>query len=98
MKESIRYHDFPIAGVDAMSACTLRAYPQHTHDQYGIGVVDDGRHSSWSGRGQVEAGAGDLISCNPGEVTDGRAVGGRPRSWRMLYFEPELMRTLCGDV
>lgn len=98
MKESIRYYDFPLAGIDAMSARTSRAYPRHTHDQYGIGVVDRGGHSSWSGRGQVEAGAGDLICCNPGEVTDGHAVGNRSRSWRMLYVEPPVMRVLCEDV
>lgn len=81
-----------------MSACTSRAYARHSHDQYGIGVIDSGGHSSWSGRGQVEAGPGELICCNPGEVTDGRAVGTRPRSWRMLYLELEAMRVLCEDV
>jgi AraC-like DNA-binding protein len=98
MTESIRYRSFPVAGVDAMAARTARSYPRHSHDQYGIGVVDDGGHASWSGRGQVEMGPGGVISCNPGEVHDGHAVGGRPRSWRILYFEPESMSALCADV
>lgn len=98
MTQSIRYLDFPVDGVDAMSASTTRSYPRHSHDQYGIGVVDGGGHSSWSGRGQVEAGPGEMICCNPGEMHDGRAVGGRPRSWRMLYLEPQLMSALCADV
>ena len=98
MNESVQYHDLPVTGIDAMAATTARAYPRHSHDQYGIGVVDGGRHTSWSGRGQVEAGVGELICCNPGEVTDGRALGGRARSWRLLYFELATLRALCVDV
>ena len=98
MQEFIRYHRYPVQQIDAMSARSARSYPRHSHDQYGIGVVDEGGHSSWSGRGQVEAYAGTLICCNPGEVTDGRAVGGQPRSWRMLYIEPDLWRSMCVDV
>jgi AraC-like DNA-binding protein len=35
---------------------------------------------------------------NPGEVHDGRAIGGQPRSWRMLYFDPTLMNELRADI
>ncbi|MGH7880284.1 MAG: AraC family ligand binding domain-containing protein, partial [Candidatus Binataceae bacterium] len=82
-----RFHKVPFAGVDAMSATSTRTFPRHTHDQYGMGVVDSGAHASLSDRGQVEAGPGSLIFVNPGEVHDGRAIGGRPRSWRILYFD-----------
>lgn len=98
MSEYIRYHDFPIAGIDPMAASTARAFPRHTHDQYGIGVVDSGGHASWSGRGQVEAGPGSFICLNPGEVHDGRAVGHRSRSWRILYFDPLLMAETRADI
>jgi AraC-like DNA-binding protein len=97
-KDSIRFHDFPFAGVEPMSACTARAYPRHTHDQYGIGVIDAGGHASWSGRGQVEAGPRHLICVNPGEVHDGRPIGQRSRSWRILYFEPALMEETRTDI
>ena len=98
MKDAIRFHDFPVAGIEPMTACTARAYPRHMHDQYGIGVIDSGGHASWSGRGQVEAGPGHLICVNPGEVHDGRAIGQRSRSWRILYFEPALMEATRADV
>ena len=98
MVEYIRYFKVALKGVDAMSATTSRAYPRHTHDQYGIGVIDSGGHASLSGRGQVEAGTGNLIFVNPGEVHDGRALGGRPRSWRILYFEPAAMIAARDDV
>ena len=98
MSERITYFKVGLAGIDAMSATTSRTYPRHTHDQYGIGVIDSGGHASLSGRGQVEAGRGSLIFVNPAEVHDGRAIGGRPRSWRMLYFEPAAMLALRDDV
>src|SRR5450631_2914516 len=98
MVEHIRYFKVGLGGVDAMSATTTRTYPRHTHDQYGIGVIDSGGHASLSGRGQVGASAGTLIFVNPGEVHDGRALGGRPRSWRMLYLDPAAMFTTCEEV
>ena len=52
----VRSHKFPISGIEPMTACTGRSFPRHTHDQYGIGIIDSGGHASWSGRGQVEAG------------------------------------------
>src|SRR5277367_3457561 len=98
MVERITYFRVALKGMDAMSATTARTYPRHTHDQYGVGVIDRGRHTSLSGRGQVEAGTGSLIFVNPGEVHDGRALGGRPRSWRMLYLEPAAMVAAHDDV
>ncbi len=98
MVERITYFKAALEGIDAMSATTSRTYPRHTHDQYGIGVIDSGGHASLSGRGQVEAGAGSLIFVNPGEVHDGRALDGRPRSWRMLYLEPTAMTAARNDV
>jgi AraC-like DNA-binding protein len=98
MSERITFHKIAVKGVDAMSATTSRSFPRHTHDQYGVGVFDIGGHASLSGRGQVEAGAGNLIFVNPGEVHDGRAIGGRSRSWRMLYLEPAAMRAAQHDI
>jgi AraC-like DNA-binding protein len=98
MREAISFHAFPVAGIDPMSASTARAFPRHTHDEYGIGVVDAGGQASWSGRGQVEAGPGSFICVNPGEVHDGRAIGGRPRSWRILYFDPAALADVRTDI
>jgi AraC-like DNA-binding protein len=98
MSECIRFHDFPVAGIDPMTASTARAFPKHTHDQYGIGVIDSGGHASWSGRGQVEAGPGNFICVNPGEVHDGRAIAHRSRSWRILYLDPAVMEEMRSDI
>lgn len=98
MSDYVRFHDFPVAGIDAMTASTARAFPRHTHDQFGIGVIDSGAQASWSGRGQVEAGPGSLICVNPGEVHDGRPIDQLSRAWRLLYFDPVLMEEACADI
>ncbi len=77
-----------IAGVEAVMAQSSHAFPRHTHDQFGIGVIERGAQKSLSGRGVVEAGPGDTITVNPGEVHDGIPVGDAGRMWRMLYFDP----------
>jgi AraC-like DNA-binding protein len=69
-------------------AQSRHAFPRHTHDQFGIGVIERGAQKSLSGRGMVEAGPGDTITVNPGEVHDGIPVGDAGRMWRMLYFDP----------
>nr|WP_284727824.1 AraC family transcriptional regulator [Sphingomonas psychrolutea] len=51
-----------------------------------------GGQMSASGRGQVTAGAGDIITVNPGEVHDGEPLRGEVREWRMLYLSTEHMR------
>lgn len=82
-------------GVEAVAADTAHAFGRHTHDQYGMGIVLRGAQKSLSGRGIVEAKAGDIITVNPGEVHDGTPLGDGGREWRMLYFDPA---TLVGTM
>ncbi len=87
-----------VAGVDAVEAETRHAFPRHTHEQFGIGVIHRGAQKSLSGRGMVEAGPGDAITVNPGEVHDGAPIGDAGRSWRMLYFDPPLIADAARDI
>lgn len=80
-----------IAGVEAVSADTAHAFGRHIHDQFGIGVILRGAQTSLSGRGVVEAAAGDVITVNPGEVHDGAPLGEGGRAWQMLYFDPPVL-------
>jgi AraC-like DNA-binding protein len=78
-------------GVIAVEAFSRHAFGRHTHDEFGIGVLLEGAQDSASGRGPVRAEAGQVITVNPGEVHDGRPVGGAPRRWRMLYFPSSVL-------
>lgn len=87
-----------IAGVNAVESNTRHIFPRHTHEQFGIGVIVYGAQKSWSGRGMVEAGPGDTITVNPGEVHDGAPIGDAGRAWRMLYFDPENLAEATDDM
>jgi AraC-like DNA-binding protein len=87
-----------IAGVEATVAETAHAFPRHSHDRFGVGVIVSGGHRSASGRGLVEARANDAIMVNPGEVHDGSPLDERGRAWRMLYFEPSMLVTFVSEL
>jgi AraC-like DNA-binding protein len=81
----------------AVEARSAQSFARHTHDTFGIGVMLAGGQRSWSGRGTVEAGPGDLITVNPGEVHDGAPIG-ESRTWAMLYLCPERMGAIVSDI
>lgn len=85
-----------IDGVHAVTARSARGFARHTHDQFGIGLVEAGAQTSASGRGPVEVRAGDLITVNPGEVHDGHPVDDQGRVWRMIYLDPPVLTNLTG--
>ena len=87
-----------VAGITAVGSDTRHVFSRHTHEQFGIGVIDRGAQKSLSGRGMVEAGEGDTITVNPGEVHDGAPIGDDGRAWRMLYFDPPLIAQAAGDL
>lgn len=88
----------PWEGVYGTHMDSARHFGKHWHAVYGLGVMEAGAQSSASGRGQVDAYAGDLITTNPGEVHDGHPIGGPTRRWRMLYLAPMVMASMVGDA
>lgn len=87
-----------MGGVEAVAADSGRTFPRHTHGQFGIGIVDRGAQKSFSGRGMVQASAGDVITVNPLEVHDGTPIGDAGRAWRMLYLDPGVVADLARDL
>jgi len=87
-----------LPGCLALQMSGARSYPRHSHDQHGIGLIERGGQRSASARGPVEARAGELITVNPGEVHDGRALDAQGRQWRMLYLEPALFASCSAAL
>lgn len=92
-------HRSAVPGIEALTLASNHAFPRHSHDQLGIGIMISGAQRSWSGIGQVESRAGDAIMVNPGEMHDGIPVHGGARAWRMLYLDPALVgREAAGEA
>jgi hypothetical protein len=78
--------------ITAMELTSNHSFPRHSHDEYGIGVVLSGAQRSWSGVGTVESVPGDVITVNPGEMHDGHPISGAVRRWRIIYFDPGVLK------
>ncbi|WP_084983770.1 AraC family ligand binding domain-containing protein [Rouxiella silvae] len=96
-QHTIQLLPITVAGIEAVNANSDISFGRHTHDQFGIGLMDSGGQKSLSGRGYVESNAGDISTVNPGEVHDGTPLGG-PRASRMLYFDTELINRCFSDI
>lgn len=92
----------PWPGVYATRIRSGLHYGRHSHGTFGFGIVDEGGHRSGSARGTVDAFAGDVVTTNPGEVHDGRPLGGSSRTWCTVYVEPQVLAGLAqrprGDL
>ena len=86
----------PWPGVFGTDIDSTLPYDRHWHTTFGVGLMERGAHRSMSGRGMVDARAGDVIAMNPGEVHDGRPLGGSSRRWRMIYIDPVVMSSMAG--
>jgi AraC-like DNA-binding protein len=87
----VEQHRSAVPGIEAMTLFSNHAFPRHSHDQLGIGIMTSGAQRSWSVIGQVESEAGDVIMVNPGEMHDGIPVDGSARGWRILYLDPDMV-------
>ncbi|MBX5082205.1 AraC family transcriptional regulator [Rhizobium lentis] len=96
-KNQFRMLRSALTGVEAVEAETHHSFARHTHEQFGIGLISSGAQKSLSGRGMVEAEAGDIITVNPNEVHDGAPIG-EGRSWRILYFDPAFVTGLSHEI
>jgi AraC-like DNA-binding protein len=86
----------PCDGVYATCIESDRHFGRHWHETFGVGWLSHGAQRSASGRGPVEAFAGDVITTNPGEVHDGRPFDGRPRRWQMIYVDPAVLGPMAS--
>jgi AraC-like DNA-binding protein len=87
----------PLRGVYSTHTFSAREFSRHWHDSYGFGVLEQGAHRSASGRGLVDAYAGNVITTNPGEVHDGRPLAGTARRWRIVHMDAGVLESLTDS-
>ena len=95
-RHEVVIHRSGLAEVQAFTLRTDHAFPRHSHEGFGIGLMTSGAQRSWSGIGWVEARRGDLITVNPGELHDGAPLGG-PRGWRIVYVGSPRVDSLMAE-
>jgi AraC-like DNA-binding protein len=86
-----------LPGVYSTHILSGQHFGRHWHGTYGFGVMEQGAHRSASGRGVVDAYAGDVITTNPGEVHDGRPYGAPARRWRIVSVDRDVMAAIAGS-
>jgi AraC-like DNA-binding protein len=84
----------PLRGVRSTETLSGQHFGRHWHDAYGFGILEAGAQRSASGRGRVDAFAGQVITTNPGEVHDGAPLGGTTRQWRILSVDVDVFSAL----
>lgn len=75
-----------------------RSFPRHTHDGFGVGVIEHGGlRFSYRG-GELLAPAGSINAVNPDEAHTGQAAGPSGWTYRMFYFTPEFLSERTKDL
>lgn len=89
-----------LAGVDGVELYRAQlvhhAFEPHTHEGYGLGVIDTGvERFRYKGSDHL-APAGSLILMNPDTLHTGEAATQAGWRYRMAYIHPDLMRAVTG--
>lgn len=77
--------------------CT-HAFPRHTHDQYAIGVIEQGALGYFYRGENVVAVPGDINLCIPGEVHNGYPAASTGWTYRMFYFDAHLLEQVASEI
>lgn len=86
----------PARGTYSTHTLSGRHFGRHWHDAYGFGILEEGAQRSASGRGRVDAFAGQVITTNPGEVHDGSPLGSATRRWCIVSVDADVLSSLIG--
>ena len=75
-----------------------QSFPRHTHEQYAVGVIEQGA-LGYTYRGEnVVAAAGDINLCIPGEAHTGQPAAAEGWTYRMFYLDAAVLREAASEV
>lgn len=89
--------DLPGLQLLRASFCT-RTFPRHSHDGYGVGVIEQGALGFYYRGENVVAPAGRINTVNPDEVHTGQAAAEGGWSYRMFYFSADVLQQMGEEV
>ncbi|XIE80460.1 AraC family transcriptional regulator [Streptomyces sp. SBR177] len=99
-RERARYwRPVELPGVDLLHAHYVRkTFSRHTHESFVFAAITEGVEAFHYGSDLVHAGPGQIALVNPDTPHTGHA--GVPEGWtyRTIYPDPELIRTIAADT
>ena len=80
------------------AAYVRQTFARHTHDDYAVGVIEQGG-LGFRYRGEnLVAAPGQICLVIPGETHDGHPAGESGWTYRMFYLQPSLMHRAAGQL
>ena len=98
--ERVRICSLPeMAGLQLLQASyRTQTFPRHSHEGFGVGVIEQGA-LSFSYRGEhLVAPAGRINTVNPDEVHTGQAATTDGWTYRMFYLSVGLLQQVASDL
>lgn len=97
-KDSARFrHLAQLPGVELYHAYISRyAFEPHTHEAFGIGVIEAGAERFRYRGSQYVAPVHSVVTMNPDELHTGEAETAEGWRYRMIYLEPDLLEEVTG--
>ena len=75
-----------------------RTFPRHSHEGYGVGVIEQGALGFYYRGENVVAPAGRINTVNPDEVHTGQAATESGWTYRMFYFSADFLQHMTQAV
>jgi AraC-like DNA-binding protein len=75
-----------------------QSFPRHTHEQYAIGVIEQGALGFYYRGENVVALPGNINLCIPGEVHTGQPAADDGWTYRMFYFDAAMLQNVTSEV
>ncbi|NJK47555.1 AraC family transcriptional regulator [Candidatus Gracilibacteria bacterium] len=99
-QEQVRFWNTSDCGnVEIMRATYVtHSFPRHSHESFGIGIVEDGALKYALQEGTHVIPTGNLVIVNPGEVHWGHAAVDTGWTYRIFYPEVALLEKVVSEV
>ena len=75
-----------------------QVFPKHSHDGFGVGVIERGALEFFYRGENVIASQGMINLVNPDEIHTGQAANEQGWSYRMFYFEASLLQNIASQI
>ncbi len=88
--------DFPIVSRSATNSPAC--YQKHSHEEFSIGIVENGISDFYYSGKSEKIGNGSLVIINPGDVHSCNPEKGSKWSYKMMYIDTSWLRALQSDI